>query len=1221
MPRSVPAGSASTVAAPARPSGTASPASRVPAAQARALPPVDVSINVEGPAQAMATEQFSYTVTVSNNSLNDADGSTFTNAVPSAATGVTATCTAAGGARCPDQLSVSDTTVGGTVPTLPHLGTVVVVVRGAFGRVSPSSVTDAAHVDPPAGVTDTDPSSNDSSVSTTVMPWVADLAVTLEQSSDTFDDQGTDVFTATLRNLGPVAADGAGLALQFDLVNSPAYTDVRYTVESCTATGGAECPSSTPGSGSGSWSATVGALPAGASVTVTLRATLSDPSGCTSRTGRLRTVLSSVSPADVSDPSSANNRAEATTTTPAPPSCRLADLQVQQTTDTVSLAPETPVDFTVVLTNAGPGATSGFTYVQPYVFGFTGSYVYSLELEATACTSDAGASCPDDFVGTHSTTGQLNLYVDSFEPGATLTFGYRVTPHLVPPGCSSTNGYLYSSVYAQVGSGVTDPVPGNNGAVGLVPAPAPRPCPAADLGVQVTASAGTISSLSPVTYTMTVTNQGPGDADGASLYQNSNLYNPSGGEGPAVPTAYNDQRLEVVSCTGEGGVACPDFILHPAGGSGFGNGRLGAFPSGAVLTVVYRVSLDFVPDRGCGSTLSQSASVSPASGTADPVAADDYASLPTPIACRDVSVNQTVMPSAVRALQPFALASTVSLAGGDAVHGVRFSTVLPAGLVYVDSTCAVVSAGSVCGDVAYDPGTRTVSSVVDTVVGAGVRITVDGTSGPVPGTYRSTAAAVSGPGTDAYDDPVPASDRSTVTLQVNNTASRITVTKQVTGLPDGVPRATTFTGQVTCGTQGSQPWSATVPARGTTATSASLTFYDGEPCAVTEDAPPAAPTGYHYTGPAAIDPSRVDRLGDSQRLTVTSTSVLALTGRLSLTSSVSNPLTGPGAAVSYTVTLTNTGPVAASGLTLDAGLPLGLTGPTASDGGVAAGGRATWTGLVLAPGESLTRTVSGTAGPLTVGDLTVSFSVGDPEGFDPVDVDAGCDDDPTRSCASTRVTDVGALRLTHTVDPGTVDPVTTDPGPEVTFDLTVENVGTRDADGVVVTDRLPAGLCGVTASDGGVVTAETGCGPTVVTWPAGAVPVGGSVEHEVVATVADGSTDVGLTAAFTIGDPTGFEPVVVDDVSTCTGQDDQSEAACATVQVLAEDATDPETPATPVEGTTAGGSTTGDPHPGSHLASTGGPSAVLLGLAVVGTVGGTLLVGAGRRRRRSARPS
>ena len=119
----------------------------------------------------MATEPFSYTVTVSNNSLNDADGSAFTNVVPSAATGVTATCTAAGGALCPVQLAVSDTTVSGTVPTLPHLGTVVVVVRGSYGRVSPTSVTDSAHVDPPAGVTDTDPSSNDSSVSTTVMPW------------------------------------------------------------------------------------------------------------------------------------------------------------------------------------------------------------------------------------------------------------------------------------------------------------------------------------------------------------------------------------------------------------------------------------------------------------------------------------------------------------------------------------------------------------------------------------------------------------------------------------------------------------------------------------------------------------------------------------------------------------------------------------------------------------------------------------------------------------------------------------------------------------------------------------------------------------------------------------------------------------------------------------------------------------------------------------------
>ena len=51
-----------------------------------------------------------------------------------------------------------------------------------------------------------------------------------------------------------------------------------------------------------------------------------------------------------------------------------------------------------------------------------------------------------------------------------------------------------------------------------------------------------------------------------------------------------------------------------------------------------------------------------------------------------------------------------------------------------------------------------------------------------------------------------------------------------------------------------------MPAGVSTATSTTVTFYDGEPCSVTEDPPPAAPTGYHYTGPTVISPA-IDRLG------------------------------------------------------------------------------------------------------------------------------------------------------------------------------------------------------------------------------------------------------------------------------------------------------------------------------------------------------------------------
>ena len=49
-------------------------------------------MNVEGPSTANPGTAFAYIVTISENSLNNSDGATFTNASPGGATDVAATC-------------------------------------------------------------------------------------------------------------------------------------------------------------------------------------------------------------------------------------------------------------------------------------------------------------------------------------------------------------------------------------------------------------------------------------------------------------------------------------------------------------------------------------------------------------------------------------------------------------------------------------------------------------------------------------------------------------------------------------------------------------------------------------------------------------------------------------------------------------------------------------------------------------------------------------------------------------------------------------------------------------------------------------------------------------------------------------------------------------------------------------------------------------------------
>jgi hypothetical protein len=121
---------------------------------------------------------------------------------------------------------------------------------------------------------------------------------------------------------------------------------------------------------------------------------------------------------------------------------------------------------------------------------------------------------------------------------------------------------------------------------------------------------------------------------------------------------------------------------------------------------------------------------------------------------------------------------------------------------------------------------------------------------------------------------------STVSLQVFNTASTLRLTKALVGLPaTGLAEPLTFTGDVTCGTQGTKPWTVLIRAGASSATATGLEFYDGESCTVTEDDPPPAPAGYTYAGAAAVAPAQIDVLGPAATVRVTSTTVLVQPGQ------------------------------------------------------------------------------------------------------------------------------------------------------------------------------------------------------------------------------------------------------------------------------------------------------------------------------------------------------
>ncbi|MFB7250120.1 isopeptide-forming domain-containing fimbrial protein [Microbacterium sp. NPDC056234] len=216
---------------------------------------------------------------------------------------------------------------------------------------------------------------------------------------------------------------------------------------------------------------------------------------------------------------------------------------------------------------------------------------------------------------------------------------------------------------------------------------------------------------------------------------------------------------------------------------------------------------------------------------------------------------------------------------------------------------------------------------------------------------------------------------------------------------------------------------------------------------------------------------------DTDDLTGTAEVTVAASANLSIEKSASPASVEVGGQITYTLTVRNTGPNAATDMVISDPLPAELIDPTTSTPGCSFVGnefRCEVAEFPSASGGELVYTATvdpATASTSVTNTATVSAATADPDTTDNTD------------STTTPITGDGAIELTKTAGaPADADgDGAIGVGDEITYDFTVTNVGPTTATGVVIDDPLLGGPLACAALDGTTLdpTDAVDCGPYV----------------------------------------------------------------------------------------------------------------------------------------------
>ena len=458
----------------------------------------------------------------------------------------------------------------------------------------------------------------------------------------------------------------------------------------------------------------------------------------------------------------------------------------------------------------------------------------------------------------------------------------------------------------------------------------------------------------------------------------------------------------------------------------------------------------------------------------------------------------------------------------------------PVGWTRTDST-AVGATGTITYTkttlAASATATFTITVKVDS--GAANNSTISNTASVSSNTPDDTPANNSAPATTTVRTPADLSLSKSVNDATPNVGDQVIFTITVSNagpyaatgvlVKDVLPAGLTYVSDDGSGayTNGTGIWNV-----GTVNAAASATLHIT--ASVTSTAVSGVTNTAEITGSDQFDPDSTVNNNNAGEDDQASATVTAKSADLSLTKTVDDPSPNVSQNVTFTVTLSNGGPDAATGVEVKDQLPAGLNFVSANPSqGTYSDSSGIWSVGTVNPAASATLEITATV--TSSGTITNTAEVTGSDVFDPDSTpnnhNAGEDDQASRTISSLQAD----LSLTKTVDNATPNV-----GNQVIYTITLTNGGPDVATGVEVKDQLPAGL-NFDSANPSQGTYSSGSG----IWTVGTVNASSSATLQITATVTSSGT-VTNTAEVTASD--GFDPDSTPNNHNA-GEDDQASSS------------------------------------------------------------------------------